>query len=160
MQVDFILNQRPVSVLAGPTQTLLDLLREDLGLVSVKNGCNTGDCGACTVLLDGEAVRSCLVLAPTVRGRRVETIESLGGPGRLHPIQEAFLELGATQCGYCTPGMILTVKAFLDKNPSPDRDQIREALSGNLCRCTGYTKIVEAVELAARLTAGRNAHAG
>ncbi len=160
MQVNFTLNDGPISVLAGPTQTLLDLLREDLGVVSVKNGCNTGDCGACTVLLDGEAVRSCLTLVPVVEGRRVETIESLGGPGRLHPIQQAFLDLGATQCGYCTPGMILTVKAFLDKNPEPSRDQIVEALSGNLCRCTGYVKIVEAVERAAWMMAGRDTRVG
>ena len=160
MQVNFTLNGRAVSVLARPTQTLLELLREDLGVVSVKYGCNTGDCGVCTVLLDGEAVRSCLLLVPMVKGRRVETLESLGRPGRLHPIQQAFLDAGATQCGYCTPGMLLTVKAFLDRNPDPDREQILEALSGNLCRCTGYVKIVDAVKLAARKLAGRNEHVG
>ena len=129
-------------------------------MVSVKYGCNTGDCGVCTVLLDGEAVRSCLLLVPMVEGRRVETLESLGRPGRLHPIQQAFLDAGATQCGYCTPGMVLTVKAFLDRQPDPDREQILEALSGNLCRCTGYVKIVDAVKLAARKLAGRNEHVG
>ncbi|MBW1712654.1 MAG: (2Fe-2S)-binding protein [Deltaproteobacteria bacterium] len=160
MRVDFTLNSKPVSVLAGPTQTLLELLREDLGLLSLKNGCNTGDCGVCTVLLDGQAVRSCLTLVPTVEGRSVETLEALGGPGRLHPVQQAFLDSWATQCGYCTPGMILTVKAFLDHNPNPSREQITEALSGNLCRCTGYVKIIEAVERAARMMAGRDAHVG
>ena len=136
------------------TQTLLDLLRNQLGITSVKNGCNSGDCGVCTVLLNGKAVRSCLILAPTVGGKTIETIEAIGRPGQLHPLQETFLEVGATQCGYCTPGMILAAKAFLDGHPDPRWEEIVQAISGNLCRCTGYTKIVEAIELAAERMRG------
>jgi len=138
-----------MSLEVDATQTLLDLLRNRLGIMSVKNGCNSGDCGVCTVLLNGKAVRSCLILAPTVEGKIVETVEAIGSPGRLHPLQETFLEVGATQCGYCTPGMILTAKGFLDEHPDPRWEEIVQAISGNLCRCTGYTKIVEAIELAA-----------
>jgi carbon-monoxide dehydrogenase small subunit len=144
--VSFLLNGKEISVFTQANRTLLDLLRNELGITSVKNGCNTGDCGACTVIINGEAVRSCLTLVPTLQGKAVETIESIGGPGHLHPIQKAFLEYGATQCGYCTPGMILTVKAFLDKNPHPTRGDIVRAISGNICRCTGYAKIIEAAE--------------
>lgn len=148
-KVSFKLNTNRVSVLVNPNQTLLDILRNTFGITSVKNGCNTGDCGTCTVIINGTAVRSCLILAPTIEGKTIETIEALGGPGRLHPIQKAFLEYGATQCGYCTPAMVLTTKAFLDHNPKPTRNQIVKAISGNLCRCTGYKKIIEAIETAA-----------
>jgi carbon-monoxide dehydrogenase small subunit len=148
-KVSFVLNDKRVSVLVNPNQTLLDILRNKLGITSVKNGCNTGDCGTCTVIINGTAVRSCLILSPTIEGKTVETIEAIGGPGRLHPIQKAFQEFGATQCGYCTPAMILTAKAFLDNNPNPTADQIVNAISGNLCRCTGYKKITEAIETAA-----------
>ncbi|HHY93544.1 MAG TPA: (2Fe-2S)-binding protein [Firmicutes bacterium] len=133
-----------------PRETLLDVLRDRFGLLGVKVGCEAGECGACTVLLDGMPIVSCLFLAVWAHGKSVLTIEGLGGPdGRLHALQEAFLEAGAVQCGYCTPGMILSAKALLDKNPHPSRSEIRDALSGNLCRCTGYKKIVDAVELAA-----------
>jgi aerobic-type carbon monoxide dehydrogenase small subunit (CoxS/CutS family) len=153
-EVTFTLNGQTLSLEVDATQTLLDLLRNRLGVTSVKNGCNSGDCGVCTVLLDGKAVRSCLILAPTVEGKSVDTVEAIGRPGRLHPLQEAFLEVGATQCGYCTPGMILTAKAFLDSHPDPRWEEIAQAISGNLCRCTGYTKIIEAVELAAQRLKG------
>jgi carbon-monoxide dehydrogenase small subunit len=148
-KVSFTLNNNRVSVLVDPNQTLLDILRNKFGITSVKNGCNTGDCGTCTVIINGMAIRSCLILAPTVEEKTVETIEAIGRPGRLHPIQKAFLEYGATQCGYCTPAMILTAKAYLDHNPNPTRNQIVKAISGNLCRCTGYTKIIDAIEAAA-----------
>ena len=156
-KVSFILNGQRMSLEVDPTRTLLDLLRNELGITSVKNGCNSGDCGVCTVLLNGKAVRSCLILAPTVDGKTVETVEAIGRPGQLHPIQEAFLERGGTQCGYCTPGMILTAKAFLDAHPDPRWEEIVRAISSNLCRCTGYAKIVEAIELAAERMKGGTA---
>ena len=130
-------------------KTLLEVLREDLNLTGTKHGCELGECGACTVLIDGEPVLSCLTLPIEVQGHEITTIEGLAQNGKPHPLQIAFTELGAAQCGYCTPGMILTAKALLDKHPSPTRHEIKEALSGNLCRCTGYLKIFEAVELAA-----------
>lgn len=125
--------------------TLLDVIREKCGLTGTKHGCGNGECGACTVLLDGEVVNSCLVLALQANGKSVTTIEGLSQHGKLHPIQEAFIAHGAIQCGFCTPGMILSAKALLDKNPFPQEKEIREALAGNLCRCTGYQKIIEAV---------------
>jgi aerobic carbon-monoxide dehydrogenase small subunit len=129
--------------------TLLQFLRETLHLTGTKDGCAEGDCGACTVMLNTHAVKSCLVLAAQVEGAEVVTVEGLAGPeGRLHPLQEAFMEVGAVQCGYCTPGMLLATKALLDVNPRPTQPEIRLALSGNLCRCTGYAKIFQAVELA------------
>ena len=129
-------------------KTLLEVLREDLNLCGTKHGCELGECGACAVLVDGEPVLSCLMLGVECGGRSVTTVEGLAQDGRLHPLQEAFADLGAAQCGYCTPGILVTAKALLDRTPHPTRDQIREALSGNLCRCTGYQQIVEAVERA------------
>jgi len=134
---------------AEPRARLLDVLRDGLGLTGTKEGCGTGDCGACTVLLDGKPVNSCLVLAITARGKEITTIEGLAGPAGLHPIQQAFIDYGGLQCGICTPGMILSAKALLDENPNPTADEVRFGLAGNLCRCTGYTKIVESVLAAA-----------
>jgi CO/xanthine dehydrogenase Mo-binding subunit/aerobic-type carbon monoxide dehydrogenase small subunit (CoxS/CutS family) len=150
VKISFTLNGRFIDVDADPVRPLLDVLREDLGLNGTKQGCDhEGECGACTVLLDGQAVRSCLTPVGKVAGRQVTTIEGVGGPDALHPLQTAFIEGGAVQCGYCTPGMLLTAKALLDREPDPSRDQIVEALAGNLCRCTGYKRIVESVEAAA-----------
>ncbi len=132
------------------SKTLLEVLREDLGLMGTKHGCELGECGTCTVLMDKEPVLSCLVLGAESEDVDIVTVEGLMQEGRPHPLQKAFAALGATQCGYCIPGILLTAKALLDCNPHPSRDEIREALSGNLCRCTGYTKIIEAVELATR----------
>jgi carbon-monoxide dehydrogenase small subunit len=129
-------------------KTLLEVLREDLTLYGTKHGCELGECGACAVLLDGQPMLSCLVLGVECDGRHITTVEGLASDGRLHPLQETFADLGAAQCGYCTPGFLVTAKALLDQTPHPSRDQIREALSGNLCRCTGYLQIVEAVEAA------------
>ncbi|MCX6349318.1 MAG: (2Fe-2S)-binding protein [Candidatus Aureabacteria bacterium] len=147
--VKFTLNGKEIEVTAPPSLTLLKLLRERLNLTGTKVGCERGECGACTVLVDGEPVDSCLVLAPQVEGKKVETIEGLSRSGRLHPLQEAFVEESAVQCGYCIPGMIMAAKALLDRNLRPTRGEIKRAISGNLCRCTGYVKIVRAVESAA-----------
>jgi aerobic-type carbon monoxide dehydrogenase small subunit (CoxS/CutS family) len=130
-------------------KTLLEVLREDLGLTGTKHGCELGECGTCAVLVDGEPVLSCLALPVELEGSAVTTIEGMAQGGPLHPLQQAFAELGAAQCGYCTPGILLTARALLDANPHPSRDAIKQALAGNLCRCTGYLKIWEAVELAA-----------
>ena len=146
MIVGFTLNGRPREIDVPPAQTLLRTLRDALGVFDAKEGCDEGVCGACTVLLDGRPVSSCLVLTPTVRGRRVLTVRGLEREGGLHPLQEAFLQHGAVQCGFCTPGMLLTALAFLERRPRADRAAIREALAGNLCRCTGYAKILDAVE--------------
>ena len=148
VQIRFALNGEEVDVLFAPYKTLLEVLREDLGHTGTKHGCELGECGACAVLLDGKPVLSCLVLALECAGRRVLTVEGLTADGKLDPLQDAFADVGAAQCGYCTPGILVTAKALLDRNPHPDRDQIREALSGNLCRCTGYLQIFEAVEAA------------
>ena len=150
----FTLNRRPVQVEADPGQSLLQLLREGLGLTGTKCGCEIGECGACTVILDGDAVCSCLVMAGQVAGRTVETVEGLSdevGPQDtgLHPLQKAFMDQDAVACGFCTPGMLMAAKALLDRNPNPTRGEIATALSGNLCRCTGYLPIVQAVEQAA-----------
>jgi aldehyde oxidoreductase len=158
MGISFTLNGQSVTVHADPVSNLLDVLRDELGLTGTKRGCDyEGECGACTVLLDGQPVRSCLTPVAKAAGRRVLTIEGLGCPDDLHPIQRAFVETGAVQCGYCTPGMILAAKALLDREPHPTREQIAEALEGNLCRCTGYTRVLMAVELAAaRMRGERN----
>jgi carbon-monoxide dehydrogenase small subunit len=144
----FTLNGEGTDVSFAPYKTLLEVLREDLGHTGTKHGCELGECGACAVLLDGKPVLSCLVLAVECGEKRVLTVEGLGENGNLHPLQEAFADLGAAQCGYCTPAILVTAKALLDQNPCPSRDQIREAISGNLCRCTGYLQIFEAVEAA------------
>jgi carbon-monoxide dehydrogenase small subunit len=134
-----------------PYRSLLDVLRNEAGLTGTKKGCDVGDCGACTVILDGEPVNSCLVLGVEVKGRRIETIEGLQpGPDRLHPLQANFLKFGGAQCGFCTPGVIMMAKALLDENPDPSEAEIRFGLAGNICRCTGYTKIVEAIQATAR----------
>ena len=138
-----------------PTKTLLDVLREDLELTGTKKGCGTGECGSCTVLLDGQPVKSCLILALQVEGREVITIEGIGKDAP-HPLQIAFVEKGAVQCGFCTPGMIMTAKALLDTNPDPSDEEIKEAISGNLCRCTGYNKIIEAIRDCARSRKSKN----
>ncbi len=127
---------------------LIDLLRDELGLLGTKEGCGEGECGACTVIMDGKTVTSCLVMAFQAHGSEILTIEGLEKDGKPHPIQQAFIDIGAVQCGFCTPGMIMSAKALLDKNPNPTREEIREGISGNLCRCTGYNKIVDGVELA------------
>jgi len=134
--------------LVAPTTTLLELVRSKLGLTGAKRGCDDGNCGACTMLIDGAAVKTCIVLALQVQGREVVTIEGLGSPQQLHPLQQAFLDHFASQCGYCTPGMILTAKALLDEYPNATEHDIRDALHGTICRCTGYVKIVEAIEAA------------
>ena len=138
-----------MEVAFAPQKTLLEVLREDLALTGTKHGCELGECGTCTVLVDGTPILSCLALAISYADRRIDTIEGMGQGAQLHPLQDAFAELGAAQCGYCTPGFLLAARALLDSNPAPTRDEIKESLSGNLCRCTGYLKIYEAVELAA-----------
>ena len=143
-------NGETVEVDVEPSTMLLDVLRDELGLIGVKEGCGKGECGVCTVILDGKAVPSCLVPAMIATGKEVLTIEGMGRLGKLHPIQEAFIEHGAIQCGFCTPGMVLSAKALLDSNPDPTEEEVRVAISGNLCRCTGYVKIVDAVLAAAQ----------
>ena len=135
---------------AEPCRTLLEVLRDNLGLTGTTRGCDEGDCGACTVLLDGKPVAACLVLAIEARGKDILTIEGLAANGKLHPLQDAFIKYGAIQCGFCTPGMILAAKALLDRNPRPTKDEIKEAIAGNLCRCTGYIKIIEAIQAVAQ----------
>jgi carbon-monoxide dehydrogenase small subunit len=149
VRIALTVNDEAREALAPVHKTLLEVLREDLGLTGTKHGCELGECGTCTVLVDGEPVLSCLVLPVEVEGRRITTVEGMAQGGRLHPLQEAFAELGAAQCGYCTPGILLTATALLAERPSPTRQEVKEALAGNLCRCTGYTKILDAVELAA-----------
>lgn len=144
--IRFVLNGREIEIEVPPHWSLLRLLREKLELTGTKEGCGIGECGVCTVLLDGMPVNSCLILAPKVDGRRVETIEGLGSRESLHPLQRSFIESGAVQCGFCTPGMLMSAKALLEKNPHPTREEIKEAISGNLCRCTGYQQIIEAIE--------------
>jgi carbon-monoxide dehydrogenase small subunit len=138
-------NGNDYEIEAEPYLTLVDVLRYQLGLTGTKEGCGTGSCGSCTVLMDGQAVNSCLVFIAEAEGREITTIEGLSWGGELHPLQQAFMDEGAVQCGFCTPGMILTAKAFLDSNPKPNESQIREGIAGNLCRCTGYEKIIRAI---------------
>src|SRR5687768_13624009 len=147
--IKFVLNGEPAEVAFAPHKTLLEVLREDLNLMGTKHGCELGECGTCAVLVNGRSVLSCLVLGLEAEGRSVETIEGMAGPAGLHPLQETFADTGAAQCGYCTPGFLLVAKELLAANANPSREEIKEALSGNLCRCTGYIKIYEAVELAA-----------
>ena len=143
------MNGRPQPIQVEPNRTLLEILRDDLGLIGAKKGCGSGDCGACTVLVDDDAMCSCLLLGVEAEGRQITTIEGIAPDGELHPVQRAFVECGALQCGFCTPGMVLSTVALLRKSPSPTEAEIRDALSGNLCRCTGYDKIVKAVQAAA-----------
>ena len=138
-------NGEPYEVRIEPWQTLVEVIREEIGLTGTKEACSTGECGSCTVLLDGKPTNSCLVLAIEAQYKDITTIEGLSENGRLHPLQEAFVKHGSIQCGFCTPGMILTAKALLDRNPHPTEAEVKEAISGNLCRCTGYVKIVEAI---------------
>lgn len=146
IDLDFNLNGKPVSVSIPENTRLLDMLRDNLGFTGAKEGCGVGECGACTVIVDDSTVDSCLVLAATVAGKSVTTIEGLAEDGCLHPLQEAVLDHHALQCGFCTPGFILSAKALLDMNPKPSREEIKIAISGNLCRCTGYKQLVDAVE--------------
>jgi carbon-monoxide dehydrogenase small subunit len=148
--VEMWVNGETVEVAFAPYKTLLEVLREDLDLTGTKHGCELGECGACAVLLDGEPVLSCLVLAVECDGRSIETVESLARGAELHPLQAAFADLGGAQCGYCTPGILMTAKALLEREPDPTRERIKEAISGNLCRCTGYQQIYESIEEAAR----------
>ena len=145
MILECTVNDEATEVLVQPYQTLLEALRETLGLTGTKEGCGTGDCGACTVHLDGRPVASCLMLAMQARGRAIRTVEGLAEPGRLHPIQEAFVRHGAPQCGFCIPGTIMAAAALLEENPHPTEEEIRYGIAGNLCRCTGYTKFVAAI---------------
>ncbi|MEW5826767.1 MAG: (2Fe-2S)-binding protein [Candidatus Bipolaricaulota bacterium] len=149
MRVSFQLNGRNTTLDVDPASRLLDVVRDDLGLTGTKEGCGEGECGACTVLLDGRPVNSCLIPAPHVDGHDVVTVEGLGGSATLHPIQSAFVDAGAVQCGFCTPGFIMSTAALLLDHPSPTDEEILTALEGNLCRCTGYAKILKAVHLAA-----------
>ena len=155
-QIGLTVNGETLEASFAPYKTLLEVLREDLGLTGTKHGCELGECGACAVLVDGEPQLSCLLLALECAGRSIETVEGMAHGAALHPLQAAFADLGAAQCGYCTPGILLTAKALLETEKSPSRERIREAISGNLCRCTGYQQIFEAIEEAAR----RMAHEG
>jgi carbon-monoxide dehydrogenase small subunit len=150
LKISFVLNGKKIEIDTPSDRRVVDLLREDLNLTGTKEGCGEGECAVCSILVDGESRLSCLMLASQLEGRKVTTIEGLASGEKLHPIQQAFVEFGAVQCGFCTPGMILNAFDLLSRNPNPTRDEIREGISGNLCRCTGYQKIVDAVEAAAR----------
>ncbi|SHE28968.1 purine hydroxylase delta subunit apoprotein [Marinitoga hydrogenitolerans DSM 16785] len=154
MKITFTVNNESVEVEVKPNETLLDVLREKLYLTGAKEGCGNGECGACTVIYNGRPVNSCLVLAPEADGAVIETVEGLAKDNKLHPIQEAFVEANAFQCGYCTPGFIMSTKAMLEKVPNPTKEVVVERLAGNLCRCTGYTVILDAVKLAAQKMGG------
>ena len=147
--VNMNVNGKDVSVSIMPYARLLDVLREDLFLTGTKEGCGVGECGACTVLVDGESVNSCLTLAASMEGRKIVTIEGIAADDELHPIQQALLDHHALQCGFCTPGLVMSAKALLDANPAPSEDEIKVAISGNICRCTGYKQVIEAIEDAA-----------
>jgi carbon-monoxide dehydrogenase small subunit len=157
VKIALTVNGEAAEVAFAPHKTLLEVLREDLGLTGTKHGCELGECGTCTVLLDGTPVLSCLVLGLACASHAVRTVEALAQRGKLHPLQETFADLGAAQCGYCTPAFLLVAEALLHANPQPTRDEIKDALAGNLCRCTGYIKIYEAVELAAARMRGERA---
>lgn len=146
IQITTIINNKKFKLTIPPNQTLLDLLRDELGLTGTKRGCEVGECGACTVLINGEAVNSCLVLAPQIDGKEVLTVEGLAKDGKLHPLQESFMDHDAVHCGYCTPGMLMSAEQLLKENPNPTEEEIRTAISGNLCRCSGYVQIVDAIE--------------
>lgn len=154
-QIRLRVNGLDYDVMVKPHHTLLDALRDELGLMGTKKGCDKGECGACTVMMDGEAVLSCLILAVQAQGKEILTIEGLAQEGVLDPVQENFVKYGAIQCGYCTPGMIMTARALLNKIPSPSDEEIKQGLSGNLCRCTGYVKIIEAVRNASAMEEGQ-----
>lgn len=155
VKISCTINRRLVEKTTIPNQTLCDFLHDEVGLTSVKKGCDTGECGACTVLLDDKPVTSCLVLAPQANGRSITTIEGIGSADALHPLQEAFIKMDAVQCGYCIPGMLLTAYALLKEIPEPSEDQIKRYLSGNLCRCTGYQQQIEAIKAASKVLATR-----
>jgi len=152
--INLTVNGEPCETAVEPAWTLLEAVREQLGLTGSKEGCGTGDCGACSMIVDGQLVTSCLMLAPEADGSEVVTIEGLARNGDLHPVQRGFLEAGGVQCGFCTPGMIMAAVALLDRNPRPTLEEIREGLAGNLCRCTGYAKIYEAVQAASQKMPG------
>jgi carbon-monoxide dehydrogenase small subunit len=154
-EIRLVVNDEPTSLNVESHWTLLKVIRDSMGLTGTKEGCGEGECGTCTVLVDGKAVNACLILAVDMDGRTVTTIEGLAQGSELHPLQKAFLEKGAVQCGFCTPGMILTAKSLLDQNPHPSEEEIRFAIAGNLCRCTGYAKIVDAIRTLAERREGR-----
>ena len=149
--IRFTVNNKPYEISVQPSQTLLNVIREDLGLTGTKEGCGLGECGACTVIMNGKTVNSCLVLAVEADGKEITTIEGLADGDKLHPVQQAFVDEGGLQCGFCTPGMIMSAKALLDENPSPTDDEIKRGIAGNLCRCTGYTKIIQSVKTASNM---------
>lgn len=149
--VNFKLNGEAVQVSCESDKMLVDLIRDDLELTGTKIGCREGECGACTVIINGEAMNSCLIPVAKVMGKEIQTIEGVADGNKLHPIQEAFIDKGAVQCGFCIPGIIMSAKALLDKNKTPDKDELREAISGNICRCTGYVKIEDAINQASRI---------
>ena len=156
LKIRLVVNGRRHTTKIDPATSLLDFLRDTLGYKGVKICCNTGECGACTILLNGKPVNSCVVLAADAAGAQIVTVEGLAEGDKLHPVQQAFIDTGAVQCGYCTPGFILSVKALLDRSKNPTLEEIEEAVSGNICRCTGYTKIVDAIQIAAERLQGRS----
>lgn len=156
LEITLTVNGKTHTAALEPAAALVDFLRDTLGYKGVKLCCNTGECGACTILMDGKPVNSCVVLGADAAGADITTVEGIADGDRLHPVQQAFIDTGAVQCGYCTPGFIVSVKALLDRSPHPSAEEVEEAISGNICRCTGYTKIFDAVELAAKQLEGRS----